>query len=237
MVTVMKHRVVPSGVFCTATGDRELRTEIRNPLVKPVSDGAGRDASLSTVGARGVFALREILNTNMFAQKKKKPSLVTDAGEVEEREESSEKRGTLVREAKDQKGTIGAQVKRTHNAFTHYPKDPDCNVCNMKSKHSTYKRKATKRVDGIEPFEIICGCNRCVGGRPWRKEILPVKETMTKKGIIGAKSREKHNVFTHYPKHLDCEVCNMTKIIWARCKVKPGKNAGGIVFVTQFLLT
>ena len=42
MVTVMKHRVVPCGVFCTATGDRELRTETGNPLVKPVSEGAGK---------------------------------------------------------------------------------------------------------------------------------------------------------------------------------------------------
>ena len=45
------------------------------------------------------------------------------------------------------------------------------------------------------------------------------------------KSREEHNVLTYFTKHPDCEVCKMTKITWAR---KPGKNAGGIVFVTQF---
>ena len=63
----------------------------------------------------------------------------------------------------------------------------------------------------------------------------PVKETMSNKGTTAcSKSREKHDVFTHYPKHPDCKVCNMTKITWARCKVKPRKNAVGIVFVTQF---
>ena len=89
MVTVMKQRVVPSGVFSTATGDRELRTEIGNPLVKPVSKEAGGDASLSTLGARGVFALRDIEHQHVCA--KIPPSLVTDAGGVEGRQESSDK--------------------------------------------------------------------------------------------------------------------------------------------------
>ena len=67
MVTVMKQRVVPSGVFCGATGDRELRTEIGNPLVRPVSEGAGEDASVSIPTASGVSALKE-MNTTIFAK-------------------------------------------------------------------------------------------------------------------------------------------------------------------------
>ena len=62
----MKQRVVPPGVFSSATGYCELRTEMQNPLVKPVSEGAGEDASFSTPTARGVSALKE-MNT-MFAK-------------------------------------------------------------------------------------------------------------------------------------------------------------------------
>ena len=71
-------------------GDRELRTETGNLLVKPVSEGAGRDAPLSTLGARGVFAPRDVEHQHVCA--KIPPSLVTDAGEVEEREESSDQK-------------------------------------------------------------------------------------------------------------------------------------------------
>ena len=60
MVTVIKQRVVPSGVFCGATGDCELRTEMENPLVKPVSEGAGEDASFSKPTASGVTAVRDV---------------------------------------------------------------------------------------------------------------------------------------------------------------------------------
>ena len=38
MVTVMKQRVVPPGVFSSATGYCELRTEMENPMVKLVSE-------------------------------------------------------------------------------------------------------------------------------------------------------------------------------------------------------
>ena len=38
MVTVMKQRVIPPGVFSSATGYCELRTEMDNPMVKLVSE-------------------------------------------------------------------------------------------------------------------------------------------------------------------------------------------------------
>ena len=66
MVTVMKQRVVPSGVFSGATGDCERGTEMENTLVKPVSEGAGEDASFSKPTA-SVSALKE-MNTTMFAK-------------------------------------------------------------------------------------------------------------------------------------------------------------------------
>ena len=34
-------------------------------------------------------------------------------------------------------------------------------------------------------------------------------------------------MFTHYPKHPDCKVCKMTKITWARCKVKAWEKRRG----------
>ena len=40
-----------------------------------------------------------------------------------------------------------------------------------------------------------------------RDEIPLAKETMSKRGIIGSQPRGNHNVFTHYPKDLDCEIC------------------------------
>ena len=61
--------------------------------MKRVSDGVEGDASLLTLGDRGLFASREIEHQHV-CKKKKTPSLVTDAGEVEEQEESSDKRGT-----------------------------------------------------------------------------------------------------------------------------------------------
>ena len=61
---------------------------MENPLVKLVSDGPGEDAPLSTLGARSVSAIRDV--ENKIACEVIPPSLVTDAGGVEEREERIE---------------------------------------------------------------------------------------------------------------------------------------------------
>ena len=87
MVTVMKQRVVPPGVFSSATGYCERGTEMENLLVKLVSEGVGRDASFSTLGARSVSAIRDV--EHKIACEVIPPSLVTDAGG--ERGKSSDK--------------------------------------------------------------------------------------------------------------------------------------------------
>ena len=49
----------------------------------------------------------------------------------------------------------------------------------------------------------------------------PVKETMSKRGIIAFPSQQRSITCSpNFTKHPDCEVCKMTKITWARCKVK-----------------
>ena len=37
------------------------------------------------------------------------------------------------------------------------------------------------------------------------------KDTESKKGVVGSRPRGNHNVFTHFPKDPNCEVCKMTK--------------------------
>ena len=58
------------------------------------------------------------------------------------------------------------------------------------------------------------------------------KESKSEKGIIGPQPRGNHNVFTHYPKDPNCEVCKMTKTTRARCRIKPKKRVDGIAFST-----
>ena len=41
-------------------------------------------------------------------------------------------------------------------------------------------------------------------------------------------------VFTHYPKHPNCEVCKKTKTTRARCRTKPEKRVDGIALSTTF---
>ena len=60
------------------------------------------------------------------------------------------------------------------------------------------------------------------------------KDTKSKKGIIGSPQREIHNVFTHYPKDSNCEVCKKTKTTRARCRIKPEMRVDGIAPSTQF---
>ena len=64
MVTVTKQRVVPPGVFSSDTGFCERGTEMQNPLVKPVSNGAGEEPPHSTLGARSVSAIRDVEHKN-----------------------------------------------------------------------------------------------------------------------------------------------------------------------------
>ena len=79
----------------------------------------------------------------------------------------------------------------------------------------------------ISWWQTSLGCHRCAG------DTLE-KDTKGKKGIIGAQSRGNHNVFTHYPKDPNCEVCKKTKATRARFWIKPKKRVYGIAPSTQF---
>ena len=76
----------------------------------------------------------------------KLPSVVTNA-----------ERDTLAKDTKSKKGIIGSQPRSNHSVFTHYPEDPNCEVC--KETNTTRARcgiKPKKRVDGIAP-STKCG--------------------------------------------------------------------------------
>ena len=61
MVTVLKHRVLPSNVFSIAQGNLEQRAESVNPLV---TEGAGGDATLSLSLSRQLIP-RETLSPQL----------------------------------------------------------------------------------------------------------------------------------------------------------------------------
>ena len=60
------------------------------------------------------------------------------------------------------------------------------------------------------------------------------KDTQSKEGIIGSQPRGNHNVFTHYPKDLKCEVCKKTKTTRARCRTKTKKCVDKIAPSAEF---
>ena len=55
-----------------------------------------------------------------------------------------------------------------------------------------------------------------------------------KESSVPIQEQTGHNVFSHHPKDPDREVCEMTKIIWTRCRVELKKSVEGISFSTQF---
>ena len=60
------------------------------------------------------------------------------------------------------------------------------------------------------------------------------KDSKSKKGIVRSQPRGNHNVFTHYPKDLTCEVCEKTKTRRAKCRIKPEKRVDRIALSLLF---
>ena len=93
-----------------------------DPL-EPFTEGPEEyDASSSTPTAGGA-AMREVEEKSLGD---KISPVVTDAGE-----------DTLANDTKSKKGIIGSEPRGTHNVFTHYPKDPNCEFYKKTSLHSS----------------------------------------------------------------------------------------------------
>ena len=60
------------------------------------------------------------------------------------------------------------------------------------------------------------------------------KETKSKRGILSSQPRGNHNMFTHFPKDPDCEICMKTNTTRARCRIKPQKRGDGIAPSSKF---
>ena len=87
-------------------------------LLKPFAEGfKENDASPSTPKARSDST--HFIEDNQSLEDKP-TSVVTDAG-----------RDALTKETKSKKGIIASQPRGNHNVYTHYPKDPLCEVCKM----------------------------------------------------------------------------------------------------------
>ena len=61
-----------------------------------------------------------------------------------------------------------------------------------------------------------------------------VKEAASKNEIIGSQVKRNHNVFTHHSKDNNREVCIMTMIARARCKIRTVHRVYGIEASTNF---
>ena len=139
MVAVTKRQGVPSIEFSTAEGNLEREKEAEDTmldLLQPFTTGTQeRYASSSTPTAR-----REL--SHEVAEEKptdeKLPSVVTDAGQ-----------DAPAKDTKSTEGIIGSQPRGNHNVFTHYPKDPNCEVC--------HKTKTTRARCGIKPKKRVYG--------------------------------------------------------------------------------
>ena len=106
-------------------------------LLQPFTEGlVERDASSSTATAWN-DSKQEVVEEQHIDEKL--PSVATDAG-----------RDSLAQNTKSKKDIIGSQPRGTHNVFTHYPKDSNCEVC-QKTTRASCRMKPKKRVDGIGP--------------------------------------------------------------------------------------
>ena len=115
-----KHKAVPSIEFSTAMGNLEREQEVDDTmldLLQPFTEGLEEQvASSSTPTARG-GPKHEVVEEQSLDEKL--PSVVTDAvGD------------TLAEDTKSKKSIIGSPPRGSHHVFTHYPKDPKCEVCN-----------------------------------------------------------------------------------------------------------
>ena len=139
MVAVTKRQGVPSVEFSTAEGNLEREKEAEDTmldLLQPFTTGTQkRYASSLTPTAR-----REL--SHEVAEEKpsdeKLPSVVTDAGQ-----------DAPAKDTKSTEGIIGSQPRGNRNVFTHYPKDPNCEVC--------HKTKTTRARCGIKPKKRVYG--------------------------------------------------------------------------------
>ena len=105
-------------------------------LLKPFTEGLEEhDASSSTPNAGS--DPKQTLKEKPLDDKL--PSVVTDA-----------QRDTLAKDTKSKTGIIGSQPRVNHNVFTHYPEDPNCEVCKeTNTTRATCRIKPKKRVDRI----------------------------------------------------------------------------------------
>ena len=111
---------------------------------------------------------------------------------------------------------------------------------------ATIHRRIRKKRDSSSSTPIVrCGPKHEVVEEQSLDEKLPsvathagrnilAKDTKSKKSIIGSQPRENHNVFTHYPKDPNCEVCKKTEKTRAKCRIKPKKRVDGIARSTKF---
>ena len=96
------------------------------------------DASSSTPTAGGA-AKHEVVEEKSLGDKIS--TVVTDAGG-----------DTLAKDTKSKKGIIGSQPRGTRSVYTHFPKDPICEVCKKTTARARCRIKPKKRVDGSALF-------------------------------------------------------------------------------------
>ena len=106
-------------------------------LLQPFTEGLEElDAPSSSPTAEG-GPTHEVVEEKSLDDKL--PLNVTDA-----------ERDTLAISAKSKTGIIGFQPRGNHNVFTHYPKDPKCEVCKKtKTRRARCRIKPKRRVVGI----------------------------------------------------------------------------------------
>ena len=106
-------------------------------LLQPFTEGLEKRDSSSLTPTIGRDPKHEVVEEQSLDEKL--PSVATHAG-----------RNALAKDTKSKKSIIGSQPRENHKVFTHYPKDPNCEVCKKTEKTRAKCRiKPKERVDGI----------------------------------------------------------------------------------------
>ena len=133
-----KQRVVPSKVNSTAEDDfspDEKKTEDTIlELLKPFTGGLDIPCSSAVAGCNPEQS------AEAHSKKAKSSSVATDT-----------MRDTLTSKLHENESIIVSHPKRSHNLFTHDPKDPNCDVYRRtKSSRVRCQKKSKKRMSDIE---------------------------------------------------------------------------------------
>ena len=102
----------------SAKGDFEREKDVEDTmldLLKPFTEAFKEDDASSSTPKANDDPMHVIEEQPL---EDKPPTVVIDAA-----------RDTLAKETKSKKGIIGSQPRGNHNLFTHYPQDPNCEVC------------------------------------------------------------------------------------------------------------